>query len=99
MVYNFPRSAMNGWLSQFWRLKVRNQGVVRVDSFFGLEGRSCFPPLSWLLVAAAIPGLADGALPVSSIALPLCMSVCVLVPPLWNDIHCIGLAPVLMNSF
>lgn len=73
------RASQTGWLKQqtcvglqFWKLELRAQ-----HSWFllRLRGRACSGPLSQLLPASGVPGLAPGVLPVSSSFFRVCISL------------------------
>lgn len=63
-VYSFPTFARTNYhklevlkpqkfsFSQFWMLKVQNQGFSRVGSFLGAQRRICSLSLSWFLMVA-----------------------------------------------
>ena len=75
-------------VSQFCSLEVRNQGVGRVGSFWGLWGKICSMSLSKFLVASSVSWLVDGIPLYLHMIFPLYMSVsvvCLWVPCLYQS--------------
>lgn len=99
-----------GWLiqekrifSKFWRLEVQNQGVGRIDFFWGCKGVPGCSLSSWWFAGAPCHSLACGLItliPASIFTwlLLVCMSVSKFLP-LNKDISCIRLEPTPITSF